>query len=189
MFEVFDCNHLVEQVIPIGYSFRVEFTGITIIACIFTHPTEAPRFNFMTMSGMYSQTRSTNTFLEDEEVAMLYAEAMRTYDPNPEPSLIYHEYVESFEYSVKYMTKIIEKIVENKSHIDSIYFLRSLISKGLEIEKITNLYEKLFNEEIEYRYMSAKAKIIQKRFKRAISNPEYALCRARLMREWEDMVY
>lgn len=188
MFTVLSSNYIPDHVVPIGNPVRIEYTGITAIGCVFLYPGEAPRYDFLTLSALYAQTGTTNIELTDEEFCYYYAEAMKTYDPDSEPPLFILEYNEAFEETKRYMTNIIENLVESKSHIQSIYFLKSLIQRGLNIEKITNLYEKLLSEEVEYRFMSSKAKIIQKRYKRAISDPSYDMCKMRLMREWSELI-
>lgn len=188
MFEIFECDYIPDKVIPVGSPIRIFYTGITVVACVFIAPEHPARYDFLTLSALYAQTRSTNQFMTEEEFCAYYAEAMQTYDPESEPPLLYHEYVEAFQHSKDYITRIIENIVERKAHLDSIYFLRSLILHGLNIEKITNLYEKLMSEEVEYRYLSSKAKLIQKRYKRAISDPNCTMCKTRLMREWNQLV-
>lgn len=187
MFPILSCTYIPDHVVPIGSPILVEYTGINVIGCVFLHPGSVPRYDFLTLSALYAQTGTTNQEFTDEEFCYYYADAMNTYDPDSEPPLFILEYNEAFEETKRYMANIIENIVESKTHLQSIYFLKSLIQRGLDIEKITNLYEKLLSEEVEYRFLSSKAKIIQNSYKRAISDPSYNMCKRRLMREWAEL--
>jgi hypothetical protein len=67
--------------------------------------------------------------------------------------------------------------------IDFLYYLNKM---GFRTPELTRLYNQLRFIEVEARFENIKARIIQRRFRDAIANPNTELCVRRLMHEYEE---
>lgn len=72
--------------------------------------------------------------------------------------------------------------------IDSIDLLKHVAQTRVLNEECRGLLDGCMDFVAMHRYKEKKALVIQKRFREAIANPCYGLCRQRLMREFEGMV-
>jgi hypothetical protein len=85
---------------------------------------------------------------------------------------------------------LICKIVNNESNnTNKIIELKCLILEFKDDYELTNAKSKLDElliEEAHNRFLSKKAKTIQKQFKISISDPSFKLCRSRLLKEYNE---
>jgi acetone carboxylase gamma subunit len=76
----------------------------------------------------------------------------------------------------------IDKIIKNKKH-------KYIYLKYKEILQIRDtFYDKILSEIADNMYLHAKAKIIQKQFRLANTNPDYIICQHRLLHEFYALI-
>lgn len=99
-----------------------------------------------------------------------------------------HPYPQMVELIAQKIDTIIRMFCEKLSYVDGIHFVKVLKNGGLNTPKLDDILTDLLAKEVNRRYRTRKAKIIQKRYRESISNPSYSMCKKRLYREWEEMI-
>lgn len=125
-----------------------------------------------------------------EEALHLLAESLSESLTIPKISAIMQMVIE---YSKAHTAHILDELVKDKPRVESIMFLRELKQKASgmferAVPNIMALHERLLDEEITHRFLSAQSTKIQRRFRAAIADPSTKLCRNRLLHEYHDMI-
>ncbi len=71
---------------------------------------------------------------------------------------------------------------------DPIQYLKDMVAAGTVYHLVTDLLDSLLERYAISRLADIKARIIQDKFRTAISDPSYEMCRRRLMHEFDEMV-
>ena len=85
------------------------------------------------------------------------------------------------------MAMVIDHITtQGMKRIEMMDYLHEIKQFGFNTPELTGLYNNLRNCEVENRFQNQNARIIQRRYREAIANPNTELCKQRLIHEFEE---
>jgi translation elongation factor EF-4 len=168
-----------------GYTI-IEFPTVDkrgdLVPYIFKENNKNPKFNH-NPSEYFDTLPSTRIQIPVNEVFLMFAQSLCSIERcMSSPMFI------AFEFAKDYIFKALLDYVSNMSRRDSIRYITHVVNAGLNYRKIVNYLDTLIEEEAEHMFLTAKAKIIQRRYREAIANPYTHICKNRLLHEWTELV-